>query len=256
MPVCRGIIFETTAQGIMRHAKLQSLLSAQSVEKKAAMRLAARQIIDCYTSLSVHGSHLLGDFLGNELPRQWRHYPEDDIIDRSLGYQYFYHSHSPEDREAAEEHGHFHLFARMDDGLHFIDESAERHFLRRVGDEAAIANTASLLCISLDSRGVPASLFTTNRWVTGDHLFSAASTLQLISGFRIEAAGPLLVNHWIAAMVQLFWPQIEELLLKRDRTLARQARLRGRTGLLGDVKLEVLSSIPIDIDAQIALLED
>jgi hypothetical protein len=243
-------------RGMMQDAIRQSRLSAKTEEKRAMMRLAARQVIDCYTELSAQGAHLLGDFLGDEPPRQWRHYPEDDVIDHSLGYQYFYHSHAPEDRESSEEHGHFHLFARIDNGVHLIDEGAEQRFLKRVNDRPVIAATAGLLCISLDSRGVPSGLFATNRWVTGDHLFSAASTLRLLADFRIDTAGPPLANRWLAAMVQLFRPQIEELLMQRDRTLVRQAKLRRRSGLLDDVNLEILSHIPIDIDTQMALLGD
>jgi hypothetical protein len=241
-------------QRTVQNTKLQSLLSAQSEEQKAAMRLAAQQLIDCYTSLSARGAHLLSDLLGDELPHQWRHYPENDVIDHACGYQYFYHSHSPEDRTSSEEHGHFHLFAREDDVIHRIDERAEQRFLMRMEGEPATASTASLLCISVDASGVPTELFTTNRWVTGDRLLSAASTLRLIAGFRIEVAGPPLVNNWIAAMTQLFWPQIAELLETRDRMLARQAKRRRPAGLLDDEELEILSRIPIDIDMQIALL--
>lgn len=239
----------------MEHAKLQSRISAQPGEKRAAMRLAAGQLIDCYASLSTRGAHLLGDLLGNERPRQWRHYPENDVIDGLLGYQYFYHSHSPQDRDASSEHGHFHLFARMDSDVHRIDEGAERRFLQRVHDEPAVANTANLLCISLDSRGVPTDLFTVNRWVTGDHLLSASNTLRLLAAFKVEAAGSAPVNHWIAAMVRLFWPQIEELLAHRDHMLMRLAKRRRQAGLLDGGNVEMLSSISIDIDTQISLLD-
>jgi hypothetical protein len=241
-------------QRTMQHTKVQFRLSAQPEEQRAVMRIAAQQLVDCYTALSERRAHLLSDMLGDELPHQWRHYPEDDVIDHAGGYQYFYHSHSPQDRKSSEEHGHFHLFARMDKGVHCIDEQAEQRFLMRLGGKPVRACTASLLCISIDSRGVPTDLFTTNRWVAGDHLLSAESTLRLIAGFRIKEAGPPLVNRWIAAMTQIFWPQIEELLVSRDRMLARQAKRRRRSGLLDDEELEILSSIPIDIDTQVALL--
>lgn len=98
--------------------------------------------------------------------------------------QYFYHSHSPEDRGACGEHGHIHLFARMHRGVHRIDESVERSFLQRVSDHAAVANTVNLLCPPLDAKSEPTNLFTLNRWGTGDHLFSAAYTLRLLSDFK------------------------------------------------------------------------
>jgi len=78
----------------------------------AALAAAGRGLLETYAGLAERGEHLLGRLLAGQAPRQWAHYPEDDAIDQSSGYQWFYHSHSPEDRPGATEHGHVHLFAR------------------------------------------------------------------------------------------------------------------------------------------------
>lgn len=228
----------------------------QDPDLNATMLAGAQQLIECYQELAQEARHLLQDMLDGQRPRQWAHYPEDDVIDRASGYQYFYHSHSPEDRENAAEHGHFHLFARLDDAVHaaLIDLDAEQAFLQRIDATAASGNTANLLCISLDARGVPTAFFTVNRWVTGDQLLSAPASLALLRGFVLNTDQFGLVNRWIKALLQLFWPQIETLLHERDAALLRLIAAGKATPLFDNPMVEVLSECAIDIDGQIARL--
>lgn len=220
----------------------------------AIMLPAAEKLIECYQELAQDARHLLQDFLHGERPRQWAHYPEDDVIDRSSGYQYFYHSHAPEDRENSAEHGHFHLFARLDGEAHAIDAAAEQAFLQGISAEAATGNTANLLCISLNARGVPTALFTVNRWVTGDQFLSGPATLALLRGFTLQTDEHKLVNRWLKALVQLFWPQIETLMHQRDQTLLRLIAEGKAQPLFDNPMVEVLSECAIDIDQQIGLI--
>jgi hypothetical protein len=73
---------------------------------------AGLRMLETYSKLAQRGAHLLGSLLGGQAPREWRHYPADDAIDQGSGFQWFYHSHSLEDRPGSAEHGHIHLFAR------------------------------------------------------------------------------------------------------------------------------------------------
>lgn len=220
---------------------------------RARMRGAATDLLACYTDLARDRSHLLAELLGAARPQQWAHYPDDDVIDQVHGYQFFYHTHSPEDRAPSAEHGHFHLFARIDRHRATIDPAAERHFLASIGGASeADATTASLLCISVDAKGVPNALFTVNRWVTGDHLLSAATTLALLDGFHIEHRRYRRVGAWIKALLTLLGPEIALLMRERDATL----RARASPGLLEDEASELLSSMPIDIDRRIGALFD
>lgn len=222
----------------------------------ATMLAGAEDLIGCYQELAQDARHLLQDLLHGEQPRQWEHYPHEDVIDSVHGYQYFYHSHAPEDREDAAEHGHFHLFARLDNALHVPDEAAEQAFLTGMAADAASGNTANLLCVSLNARGVPTSFFTVNRWVTGDQLLSAPATLALLRGFVLETQEFTLVNRWLKALLQLFWPQIETLLQQRDAALLRLIAEGKALPLLDNPMVEVLSECAIDIDQQIGLLND
>ena len=221
-----------------------------------AMQRSASALLDCYKQLSTNKQHLLFPLLGDVSPRQWAHYPEDDVIDHSTGYQYFYHSHSPEDRQDSSEHGHFHLFARMGSGKHDIDTNAETKFLDSLKTSPDEQSTnANLLCISLDAKGVPMSMFTTNRWVTGDHLLSASTTLSLLNDFRVTTPGFEIVNQWVEAILGLFWTEIVELLVQRDLRLAELASARPQSdSLLEDKNIELLSDTVIDIDCKVSLL--
>lgn len=218
------------------------------------MRGAAENLLECYVDLSSAGTHLLAEMLDGSPPRQWAHYPDDDVIDRASGYQFFYHSHAPDDRDPSLEHGHIHVFARMDVHGNAIDMNTEDDFLRRLNGEPVEACTISLLCVSLDAKGVPNSLFTVNRWVTGDHLLSAATTRKLIPGFLVQVEQYRVMNKWLTALLTLFGPQVEQLLIERDRKLLGLANDRMAVGLLEDESVEILSSVAIDIDQQIQWL--
>jgi len=222
-----------------------------------AMQRSAISLLGCYEHLSINKQHLLFPLLGNAAPKQWVHYPEDDVIDHSTGYQYFYHSHSPEDRQDSPEHGHFHLFARMDGEKHDIDANTEARFLDSLKSAPdRVSTNANLLCISLDAKGVPMSMFTVNRWVTEDNLLSASTTLALLKGFRMATPGFKIVNQWLEAILGLFWLEIVDLLVQRDLKLAALASKRHPSdGLLEDKNIELLSETVIDIDYKIALLD-
>lgn len=194
---------------------------------------AARELLACYAALAARSAHLLDGLLQGRPPVQWAHYPADDAVDRRSGYQYFYHCHEPGGRAGGIEHGHFHLFARL---------TADRPSKRR---------PAHLLAVAVTPKGVPHELFTVNQWVTGGRVLSAADALCAVDGFRVRSAGDPLVNRWLAALLRLFRPQIEELLELRDRRLRAAARRRRRVPLVRDRRVEVLSVLPIDIDERL-----
>ncbi|OYV80097.1 MAG: hypothetical protein B7X47_03985 [Ferrovum sp. 34-44-207] len=239
----------------MTDEELSLAIERLTPQQTSRMQSAAEVLLECYAELSTNQSHLLAEILDDSVPRQWAHYPDDDVIDHASGYQFFYHSHSPEDRDAAGEHGHFHVFARQDMHRRDIDPGTEGDFLTHLnGEQPAQANTIHLLCVSLNAKGVPNALFTVNRWVTGDHLVSAATTLRLISNFTMQAKNGLKISKWLTALLTIFWPQIEQLLIERDKALMGLASNRLHAGLLEDESVELLSSVPIDIDQQITCL--
>ena len=110
-----------------------------------------------------------------------------------------------------------------------------------------------LVAISMNERGLPIRLFTTNRWVTGETWYAAADVVRLLDRFTIDLARPSwALNRWIGAMFVLFQPQMAELLRARDNAImVWRRRHRGRVHVFEDRRLEVTSSLDIDLEEQV-----
>lgn len=90
----------------------------------------------------------------------------DDALYRSGLYQWFYHSHGPENGRGLAEHGHFHLFAARALWERIAKAPEEVEF-SSLADGDPDAETRHLLAISTDAKGVPGGLFTTAPRVRG-----------------------------------------------------------------------------------------
>ncbi|MDE1895300.1 MAG: hypothetical protein KGJ96_12805 [Xanthomonadaceae bacterium] len=205
-------------------------------------------MLGAYAALAARGEHLLHGLLAAQPPRQWQHYPDDDAIDREHGYQWFYHSHSPEDRPDATEHGHFHLFARRPLWSRRLQSRAERDFAALTGHPDERVATRHLLAIGMDAKGIPVSLFTVNSWVTGDLMLSAAGTERLLAGMRLRT-GHATIDTVLESVVALCTEDIRAILAARDEALAGAAPC----AVLDDRRLEVLSCQAIALDAKLAM---
>jgi len=219
----------------------------RSPPTKGAAQVAGLRLLETYAGLAQRGEHLLGQLLGGDLPRQWRHYPENDAIDQGSGFQWFYHSHSPEDRPGAFEHGHIHLFARRRLWSRRLRSAHEIEFASLADDPARQLSTRHLITIGLNAKGIPISLFTVNSWVTGDLMLSASNTALMLEQMTL-ATGNEDVDAVIECVVRLYKKEIQDLLVRRDALLYQ----RRSPGLLCDESLEVLSEIAINVDRKIA----
>lgn len=210
---------------------------------------AGTRLLEIYGELARQEKHLLGPLLNGSAPCQWRHYPEDDAFDQSHGFQWFYHSHSPEDRPGAAEHGHIHLFARKKQWSRQLNSARERAFSRLADEDQAPPDTRHLLCIGFDAKGIPNTLFTVNSWVTGDLMLSAKATADILSRLSLNT-GHQEMDGVIECVVRLCQSEIAGLLKARDQ------RLFGwkLPDVLRDPKLELLSELPIDLDGKLAAL--
>jgi hypothetical protein len=113
-----------------------------------------------------------------------------------------------------------------------------------------------LVAVAMDRSGWPVGLFTTNRWVTGETWYAARDVAAMLHGFDMKVDKPSWsVNRWLTNMLRLFRPQIEALLLQRDKQV-RQWKLRNPdVNTYEDRRLEVTSQLAIDVDAQVRRLE-
>jgi hypothetical protein len=229
---------------------------------------AAAAIRECRRALAARGSDILHETIGGRAVGEWRHYPAGDAYDPLSHAQFFYHRHLIADRAFAEEppeHGHFHLFLRA--------EGMPAGTIPLLLPEAAIANlptptlaapmkrgksdeVSHLVAIAVDGAGEPTRLFTTNRWVTGETWYRAEDVIRMLDRFALDAAEPAsLVNRWLAALVRLYQPEIAMLLRKRDEVVMDPRRRRRRVDVFEDPKLEVTSSLAVDLEARLAAVE-
>jgi hypothetical protein len=209
--------------------------------------VAGLRLLEIYSKLAQRGAHLLGSLLGGQVPRQWSHYPEHDAIDQGSGFQWFYHSHAPEDRPGSAEHGHIHLFARRKLWARRLRSAKELEFAELTEGTDPYVNTRHLLTIGFDAKGIPETIFTVNSWVTGDLMLSVSNTALLLDQMTLDT-GNQEVDTVIECIVKLYKTEILDLLLRRDSLLYQQRVL----GILGDERLEVLSEIDINVDQKLA----
>lgn len=222
---------------------------------------AASVMRGCRSELAARGSNVVRELVGQTgHVEDWRHYPAGDGYDPISHCQYFFHRHPAPD--ATGEFGHFHLFLRA--------EGMPRGTLPLLLPEAAIANlptppqaapskrgvrdeVSHLIAIAVDAAGEPVRLFTTNRWVTGETWYRADDVIRMLDRFTLDAAEPAgFVNFWLSAIVRLYQPEIAMLLHKRDAAVMDPRRRRRRVDVFEDPKLEITSSLAIDLDARLA----
>lgn len=207
---------------------------------------AGRRLLETYGALAARGEHLLQGLLGGGLPRQWRHYPEDDAVDEGSGYRWFYHSHASDDRPGSNEHGHFHLFAGRRLWARRLQSKAEQAFAALTGDPQERVGTRHLLGIGMDAKGVPISLFTVNSWVTGDLMLSAPHTERLLGQMTLDTGHPG-IDAVLENVITLCRGEIRQVLAARDAVLSREPAL----DVLRDHRLEVLSETAIALDRKL-----
>lgn len=182
------------------------------------------------------GRGVLAELLGRaQAFAEWDHYPPRDARDPRSGYRFYYHAHALQQR-ARGEHGHFHVFAP-----------------RRA--RAAEADYAHLFALSVDARGMPLRVFSTNRWVTAEHWQDAAWTLRALRRLDLAQARPRRVASWLQDMARLFEPQIQAVVLERDRRTALRARQRPLERVLEDRRSHILSQCAVDLARQFEFLQ-
>jgi hypothetical protein len=182
---------------------------------------AAAEVLAVQWHYASQGRSLAGAALaGARQFVEWAHHPREDHVDPASGVRFYYHAH-PADERATGEHGHFHVFVPAHGG----------------GD--AISH---LVGISLDDKGLPLRLFTTNRWVTGETWQDAASLAASLPRLQLRASGRLApVARWIAGMVHLYADTIADLLRERD------SRVGGGEAALDDRSLHIVSQRPVSL---------
>ncbi len=219
--------------------------NALSMEQLEIMAEAGRKVVHWQRVLAKTGDNVVGELLRTrDTFYQFDHCPPGDIYDRESHAQYYYHAHRPG------EHGHFHTFLRekgMLKDCYPVDQS-EADYMKQRDD-----TYSHLVAISMDRKGFPIGLFTTNRWVTAENWYAADDVSAMLDRFEIDHAQPSWpVNRWISAMFWLFRPQIIELLHERDAVVADWQKKHPDSDVFEDRDLDLPSRVEILVDQQIS----
>ncbi len=246
-----GCMGATAANNHDLHTPPATLVHGLPRSRLERMRAAGLEILESCRLLEKAGANVVSRCLAHQGAfYELEHYPRGDVFDDEFGAQYYYHAHRPD----LGEHGHFHCFVRREGMPPGLEPVSMPEDTPRPPPEQAVCH---LVAISMNAQGEPTHLFTTNRWVTDESFFAADDALALVDRFRIEHVHPCLaVNRWISAMLQLFWPQVRLLLQERDRVVNEWKRQYPQRNVYEDRELEITSRIAIDVDEQLALVED
>ncbi|MGH6900948.1 MAG: DUF6969 family protein [Geminicoccaceae bacterium] len=227
-------------------------LEALARETLIAMLEAGREVLEWRRILAKTGDNMVGVVLRQEGPFDvLDHYPKGDVFDPESHAQWYYHAHDKKERPG--EHGHFHTFMRGGGMPPGIEPAALPDFQPKEHKHDLVSH---LVAVSMDRSGWPIGLFTTNRWVTGETWYAARDVAAMLDGFDMRMDKPSWsVNRWLTGMLRLFRPQIEELLRQRDGRVRAWRRQYPDVNTYEDRRLEVTSQLPIDVEAQVHMLE-
>ncbi len=225
------------------------LLDGCDRDQLERMLAAADELLNVYRVIAKTEDNIVGLLLKqSETFYEWDHYPKGDVYDPETHSQYYYHAH----RGATGEHGHFHTFLRargMQPDVRPLP--LERDEPWPTGNDAL----AHLVAVSMNALGVPTHLFSTNRWVTGETLYSAHDVIAMLDRFEMDLIWPEWpVNRWLNALMVLFRPQVEVLLHRRDAVIRDRLQKADGTDVLEDRELEITALTRIDADQQIAAI--
>ncbi len=213
------------------------LLRALRGAPRQPLRRAAESTLARLQSDARRGRGLLAEVLGRQPAFvEWQHYPRGDAVDLHSGYRFYYHAHAAPGR-ARGEHGHFHVFASTRP--------------TRDGD----SGHAHLFGLSVDARGLPMRVFSTNGWVTGEQWHDAAWTLRALRRLDLAQARPARVAQWLQDMARLFAPQIEAVVRQRDLRIAERARSAPLQRVLEDRRTHIVSQCAVDLERQFDCLQ-
>lgn len=209
-------------------------------EGRGRMIRAAASMGRLEAELGRRGTTIPALLTGNRQPEAFMHYPLGDLYDFVSHCQLYYHTH----RDG--EYGHAHLFLRP------------RGMPWGVAPEVAAAEADApchLVAVGFDAAGQPDELFTTNRWVTGEAWYSAASTRAMLPCFHMAGEGDKgLAGQWFTQLLTLFRPVVEDLVAERDAMVARWTEEHPGRAVLDDPDLEIISRRRIQLAARLAEL--
>lgn len=132
-------------------------------------------------------------------------YPADYLPFGSETWRAYYHCHTAPNK-LPDEHGHFHIFARLAGEIH--NSQAWSH----------------VVALAMDNMGQPLSWFTVNHWVSGKTWKSANELNKLLENLPI-VIDESLAEQWLIAMLEFYRADIQALLVNRDTRISELKKI-------------------------------
>ena len=233
-------------------------LSSRSREELDHMYNAAQIVTEAMRVLQKSKTSIIREITETVDPRDdVKHYPKKPVYDGESFCEYYYVKNAKQLNEQDlqnTEHGNFHTFFR---GRALKNAGVSPVPLPDFNPEMDIMDIKShLVGIGMSHYGTPARLFTVNRWVTRDVWYKAEDLIKMLNNFEVDMAHPSWpVNLWVTHMMILFRPQIETLLLQRDKKIVQWQQKYNSENIFKDEKLRAISYVNIDLDSQIKAIE-
>ena len=205
-----------------------------SRRERRDLHAAGQAALEATQAFLRNGTTVVSEVIGKSPYVEWAHYPEHDSR-TPTGALFYYHAHAARQRIDGE-HGHFHVFAAN----RRADYPPDQRYTHIVG-------------LSVDARGMPIRVFTTNRWVTAECWEDAERVCALARRTQLKTAPAHAVGTWLDAVLAFFRPQVDDVLYLRD---ARVRALAGHGNLFEDRRRHILSQCRIDFSTQILALEE
>lgn len=212
------------------------LLRKLPLQERSDLYASGLKALESTQSLLQQGKTVISEIIGPAAYVEWEHYPKRDAKSRT-GALFYYHAHAASQRMPAE-HGHFHVFAPNNRA----ECPSDQRYTHIAG-------------LSVDARGMPLRVFTTNQWVTAECWEDAERVCALARQTTLKDAKPHKVGQWLDAVFAFFRPQIDLVAHLRDARI-KALQDRGRRHLLEDRRTHILSQCRIDFSTQILALEE
>ena len=162
-------------------------------------------------------------------------YPEKRLRFGYDNWRAYYHSHSDQYPSPWAEHGHFHLFFRVDNQ----------------GETAR--DWSHVIALSMSVEGQPVRWFAVNNWVCGDRWLAAP---ELVQQMRFSCEGEFPAGRWLACMTSFYRDRIVELLFARDEALDQARNGESLPDALLDRNIYYLANQAIDLKRELGIALD
>ena len=191
-------------------------------------------LVACLLEMAELETNPVLQVINPEIPLQEnKKYPAELLQFNKLGWRAYYHCH-PASRAGNHrfkgEHGHFHIFVRLDD----VENEPERW--------------SHLVALAMDNMGQPLGWFTVNDWVTGETWIDSDMLSTYLKSIPYDNSSiTKLVERWLLSLLTVSRDEVHSILIDRDKALKQKQLNVDKLTVKQDKGIYLLSERPINL---------